>query len=126
MKLKLITVVGMLALGACNTAQTAAPQAGDIAYTADGKARKLTANEARRMRCVEKQQNAANVAMGASVVGAGAGIVSAAAVPHWGGWGYGWGGSYGAGVAGAAVGGVSQVVAQAATNQQVEAAMGNC
>jgi hypothetical protein len=125
MKLKMVTLLGALALGACNTTQTAAPQAGDIVYTADGKPRKLTAREAHRMRCVQKQQNAANVAMGASVVGAGANVVSAAAVPHWG-WGWGYGGGYGAHVAGAAVGGVSQVVAQAATNQQVEAAMGNC
>jgi hypothetical protein len=126
MKLKLMTVLGVLALGACNTTQTAAPQAGDVVYTAEGKPKKLTAREAHRMRCVQKQQNAANVAMGASVVGAGANVVSAAAVPHWGGWGWGYGGSYGTHVAGAAVGGVSQVVAQSATNEQIEAAMGNC
>ncbi|HEY8382506.1 MAG TPA: hypothetical protein VIL09_10180 [Microvirga sp.] len=61
--------------------------------------------------------------MGATVVGAGAEIGSAAAVPQWG-WGYG--GSSGAPVADAAIGGVSQAVAQSATNQQIEAAMGNC
>jgi hypothetical protein len=125
MKLKMMIVLGALALGACNTT-TADYRAGDVVQTADGRTKKLTAAEAKRMRCQDKQQKNANVAMGASVVGAGAGVVGAAHSGWgWGPWGYGYG-HPGVAVAGAAVSGVSNVVAQQATNNQIEAAMGNC
>ncbi len=126
MTLKTFALVGAvaLALGACNTT-TADYRAGDVVQTADGRTKRLNAREAKQMRCQDKQQKNADVAMGASVVGAGAGIVGAAHS----GWGYGWGYGYGhpgVAVAGAAVSGVSNVVAQQATNNQIEAAMGNC
>jgi len=128
MRMIMLAALGALTLAGCQTTQTVY-----VPVDANGKPRKLTAAEAKRLRCQEKQQNAANVAMGASIVSAGAGTVSAAAAPH-GDWdwypGWGWGyherGSYGLSVGSAAVSGVAQVAAQAATNQQIEAAMGNC
>jgi hypothetical protein len=124
MKLKMMIVLGALALGACNTT-TADYRAGDVVQTADGRTKRLTAAEAKRMRCQDKQQKNAEVATAASVVGAGASIAGTAAAYH-GGWGWGWGYHPGPAIAGAAVSGVSNVVAQQATNNQIEAAMGNC
>ncbi len=124
MKSKMMIVLGALALGACNTT-TADYRAGDVIQTADGRTKKLSAAEAKRMRCQDKQQKNANVATAASVVGAGASVAGTAAAYH-GGWGWGWGYHPGPAIAGAAVSGVSNVVAQQATNNQIEAAMGNC
>jgi len=121
MNLKLFSLLGVVALGACNATQTAQVAAVD----ATGASRRLTKAEQKQMRCQQKQQNAANTAMGATVIGAGASTVAAVAAPSFG-WGGFYGGDYGLAVAGSAIAGVSQVAAQAATNQQIEAAMGNC
>ena len=121
MNLKLLSLLGVMALGACNTTHTA--QVAPVETT--GAARKLTQAQQKQLRCQQKQQNAASAAVGASVIGAGASTVAALAAPSFG-WGGFYGGDYGLAVAGSAVAGISQVAAQAATNQQIEAAMGHC